>query len=139
MTETRNYTVRLARNNSYARWRRGHATLGRPKKSHRERRRYRERKDLAGESAAGVSLTYALDPATGIDAYDPQRANSYVKTEFTSIRDVGGTLTKTAIKDYNYDKNGNVTVVKEYDWVDYSSVPRNGDGIADWLFPQAPS
>ena len=77
----------------------------------------------------GFVSTYAPDPATGIDAYDPQRANSYVKTEFTSIRDTGGTLTKTAIKDYNYDKNGNVTMVKEYDWVDYSSVPRNGMGL----------
>jgi hypothetical protein len=67
----------------------------------------------------------APDPATGIDAYDPQRLNGYVKTEFTSIRDAGGTLTKTAIKDYNYDKNGNLTVVREYDWVDYASVPRN--------------
>ncbi|HET6979059.1 MAG TPA: RHS repeat-associated core domain-containing protein [Pyrinomonadaceae bacterium] len=77
----------------------------------------------------GFASTYAPDPATGIDAYDPQGANAFVKTEFTSIRDVNGTLTKTAIKDYNYDKNGNVTVVKEYDWVDYSSVSRNGMGL----------
>jgi len=73
----------------------------------------------------GFPSSYAPDPATGIDAYDPQRANQYVKTEFTSIRDASGTLTKTAIKDYNYDKNGNVTTVREYDWVDYGSVPRN--------------
>jgi RHS repeat-associated protein len=51
--------------------------------------------------------------------------NPYVKTEFTSIRDAGGNLSKTAIKDFNYDKNGNVTQVREYDWVDYGSVPRN--------------
>ena len=77
----------------------------------------------------GFPSSYAPDPATGIDAYDPQRVNQYVKTEFTSIRDAGGTLTKTAIKDYSYDKNGNVTAVREYDWVDYSSVPRNGSGL----------
>lgn len=77
----------------------------------------------------GFPSSYAPDPATGIDAYDPQRVNQFVKTEFTSIRDAGGTLTKTAIKDYSYDKNGNVTVVREYDWVDYGSVPRNGGGL----------
>jgi RHS repeat-associated protein len=77
----------------------------------------------------GFPSSYAPDPATGIDAYDPQRANQYLKTEFTSIRDAGGTLTKTAIKDYSYDKNGNVAAIREYDWVDYSSVPRNGGGF----------
>jgi len=74
----------------------------------------------------GFPVTSALDQYTGIDAYDPARVNGYVKTEFTSIRDAGGNLSKTAIKDYNYDKNGNVTRVAEYDWVDYSSVPRSG-------------
>jgi len=69
------------------------------------------------------SSSPAFDEYTGTDAYDPQRVNSYVKTEFTSIRS-GVTLVKTAIKDYNYDKNGNVTTVREYDWVDYGSVPR---------------
>ena len=73
----------------------------------------------------GFPSTYAPDPATGINAYDPQRANHYVKTDFTSIRDANGTLTKTAIRDYSYDKNGNVTAVREYDWIDYGSVPRN--------------
>jgi len=55
-------------------------------------------------------------------------ANVYVKTEFTSVKDANGTLVKTAIKDYNQDKNGNVTQVKEYDWVAYSSVPRDVSG-----------
>jgi RHS repeat-associated protein len=54
--------------------------------------------------------------------------NPYVKTEFTSVRDAAGTLVKTAIKDFSYDKNGNVTRVTEYDWVDYGSVPRDGSG-----------
>jgi RHS repeat-associated protein len=52
--------------------------------------------------------------------------NSYVKTEFVSVKDAGGTLVKTAIKDYSYDKNGNVTQTVEYDWVAYASVPRSG-------------
>lgn len=54
--------------------------------------------------------------------------NPYIKTEFTSIKDASGTYVKTAIKDYNYDKNGNVTRVVEYDWVPYSSIPRDGIG-----------
>src|SRR5215213_5444430 len=73
----------------------------------------------------GFPVTFAVDPATGIDAYDPQRVNGYVKTEFTSIKDGGGTLIKTAIKDFGYDKNGNVTAAREYDWVDYGTVPRS--------------
>ncbi len=70
--------------------------------------------------------TSAYDEYTGVDPYNPQYVNSYVKTEFTSIRDANGNLSKTAIKDYNYDKNGNVTRVAEYDWVDYGSVSRGG-------------
>jgi RHS repeat-associated protein len=77
----------------------------------------------------GFPSTSGYDPVTAMDTYDPQGVNPYVKTEFTSIRDASGALTKTAIKDYNYDKNGNVTLVKEYDWVDYGSVPRNAGGL----------
>jgi len=50
--------------------------------------------------------------------------NSYVKTEFISVKNASGTLDKTAIKDYTYDKNGNVTEVDEYDWTAYGNVPR---------------
>jgi len=82
-----------------------------------------------GNRPQNFGSTPLYDPASGIDTYDPQRANSYLKTEFTSFRDANGTLSKTAIKDYNYDKNGNVTAVREYEWVDYSSVPRNGGGL----------
>ncbi len=63
--------------------------------------------------------------------------NTYVKTEFTSIKS-GSTYVKTAIKDYSYDKNGNVTRVAEYDWVDYGSVPRtsgNPTGIPSGAVP----
>jgi RHS repeat-associated protein len=49
--------------------------------------------------------------------------NPYVETESFSIPDVAGTLVKTAVKNYSYDKNGNVTQVKEYDWVPYGSAP----------------
>src|SRR5216684_1368683 len=59
----------------------------------------------------------------------PVSANPYVKTEFTSIKNAAGSFVKTAIKDYNYDKNGNVTRVAEYDWLDYASVPRTSYGF----------
>ena len=55
--------------------------------------------------------------------------NPYVKTEFSTVADASGNPALTAIKDYDYDKNGNVLEVREYDWVPYSSVPRNGSGI----------
>jgi RHS repeat-associated protein len=54
--------------------------------------------------------------------------NPYVKTEFVSIKNAAGTYVKTAIKDYNYDKNGNVTRIAEYDWVPYQNVPRTDPG-----------
>jgi RHS repeat-associated protein len=53
--------------------------------------------------------------------------NTYVKTEFKSIRHLptDPVLALTAIKDYNYDKNGNLTQIVEYDWVLYTDVPRS--------------
>jgi RHS repeat-associated protein len=53
--------------------------------------------------------------------------NPYPKTVFTSIQNAGGTYVKTGIKDYKYDKNGNVTRIAEYDWVDYGAVPRDAN------------
>jgi RHS repeat-associated protein len=60
--------------------------------------------------------------------YPASNVNPYVKTEFTSVRNASGTLVQTAIKDFSYDKNGNVTQVAEYDWTPYVSVPRDGSG-----------
>ena len=52
------------------------------------------------------------------------KANRYIKYEFTSIKNAAGNLTLTAINEYWRDKNGNVTEVRQYDFVPYSSVPR---------------
>lgn len=57
-------------------------------------------------------------------------AATYIKTEYSSIKDLNGNY-QTAIKDYNYDKNGNVTQVREYDWVPYASV-HDGSGNPLW-------
>lgn len=57
----------------------------------------------------------------------PGNANAFVKTEFTTISDASNQPSLTAIKDFNYDKNGNVTKIVEYDWVSYGSVPRQND------------
>ena len=66
-----------------------------------------------------VEKIWAQNHISGFGADNP-----YVKTEFTSIKNAAGSYVKTAIKDYSYDKNGNVTRVAEYDWLDYASVPR---------------
>ncbi len=51
--------------------------------------------------------------------------NPYVDIEFRTIQDSAGNFTLTSIKDFVYDKNGNVTEVKEYDWIPYAEVPRS--------------
>ncbi len=56
--------------------------------------------------------------------------NSFVKTEFTTIANAAGTPSLTKIVEYTIDPNGNQTEVKEYDWVAYSSVPKDGAGNA---------
>ncbi len=56
--------------------------------------------------------------------------NAFVKTEFTTLPAADGTFSstsQTAIKDFKYDKNGNVLEIKEYDWVGYCTV-RTGSG-----------
>jgi RHS repeat-associated protein len=60
--------------------------------------------------------------------FNLRSANRYVKYEFVSPKDASGNYTKTAIKEYSRDKNGNVTEVKEYDYVAYSTIPRNSLG-----------
>ncbi|MBA3632389.1 MAG: RHS repeat-associated core domain-containing protein [Acidobacteria bacterium] len=58
-----------------------------------------------------------------------RRLNTYVKTEFTTIPNVDGSPSLTAIKDYSYDKNGNVTQIKEYEWIPYSSIQHDSLGV----------
>jgi hypothetical protein len=61
--------------------------------------------------------------------------NTYVKTEFISIPNSVGSLVQTAIKDYLYDKNGNVTQIAEYDWVAYGDIARDVDGNPTGAIP----
>jgi RHS repeat-associated protein len=58
-----------------------------------------------------------------------------VKTEFSSIPDADGTPVLTAIKDYDYDQNGNILVIREYDWVPFNSVPRSTAHAVDETLP----
>jgi hypothetical protein len=83
----------------------------------------------------GISLATFKPDGTKVERlwqpnrpYGARDSNPYVKTEFTSIIDAVGNYVKTAIRDYNRDKNGNITRVAEYDWVDYASVPRDSYG-----------
>ena len=55
----------------------------------------------------------------GIDRASMRQANPYVKSEYWTER---GTTAKTAVTDNSYDKNGNLTQVDEYDWVNYTAV-----------------
>jgi len=64
-----------------------------------------------------------------------QSVNPYVKTEFTSIRNAAGALIKTAITDYDYDRNGNVTGVAQYDWVPYGDVQRDSQNRPTGVIP----
>lgn len=69
-----------------------------------------------------IERTWAQNKPNGNCGYH-KACNPYVKTEYTSIKS-GGSYSLTSIKDFTYDKNGNVTEVKEYDWVPYSTVTR---------------
>ncbi len=78
-----------------------------------------------------VERLWANNMVGGCPAYgcgSMRRLNTYVKTEFTTIADSSGNPTLTAIKDFDYDKNGNVIKVTEYDWVPYSTLPRDSLG-----------
>jgi RHS repeat-associated protein len=79
-------------------------------------------------SGAKTERIWKQNMPHGFTGYEiPGGANSFVKTEFTSIADSSGSPSLTAIKDFECDKNGNVTKITEYDWVAYSSVPRTDD------------
>ena len=56
------------------------------------------------------------------------RIDPFVKTEYTSVADANGNPVLTAIKDYDYDQNGNVLEIREYDWAPFNSIPRTAVG-----------
>ena len=81
------------------------------------------------ETAANGTITEKLWRFNNPSGFNPGKpVNPYVKTEFVTIPDTAGHPSLTAIKDFDYDKNGNVTRVAEYDWVSYSSLPRDQYG-----------
>jgi RHS repeat-associated protein len=59
----------------------------------------------------------------------------FVKTEFTTVADASGNPTLTATKDFDYDQNGNILEIREYDWVSYSSIPRSSTGEVNEYLP----
>ncbi|MFV0387896.1 MAG: RHS repeat domain-containing protein [Pyrinomonadaceae bacterium] len=58
-----------------------------------------------------------------------RRLNTYVKTKFTTLPDANGNPSLTAITDFEYDKNGNITKITEYEFIPYSTIPRDSLGI----------
>jgi RHS repeat-associated protein len=69
-------------------------------------------------------VNHPIAPIPNIDS----TPNNYAKYEYRTIADANGNPTKTAIKEFSQDKNGNTTEVKEYDFVDYSTIPRDSVG-----------
>ncbi len=51
----------------------------------------------------------------------PGQINPYVRTEYRTVASAPGSPVKTAVRDFRYDKNGNMLQVDEYDWVNYSA------------------
>ncbi len=73
---------------------------------------------------------WAENAAPLLGASGGQAINAYVKAEISTIPDASGNPAFSAIKEFDYDKNGNVLEVREYDWVPYSSITRTGTGNA---------
>lgn len=69
----------------------------------------------------------------------PKPDNTYIEASFTSLKDSGGNYTTTVIKEFTYDKNGNVTEVKEYDGVPHSSIPRHSQNYLNGHVSGMPS
>lgn len=74
------------------------------------------------------NVPYGTFPTQSQSADDPWNTNPLVTKKFRSVRDASGFLSKTAMTEYAYDKNGNVTEVKEYDWVPYSNLSHDSSG-----------
>ncbi len=55
--------------------------------------------------------------------------NPVVTKEFTSLLDASGNATKMSARAFQYDFNGNVTQVSEYDWFDPELVGRDSNGV----------
>jgi len=83
-------------------------------------------KKITNSNGSITERVWAYNRPTGANA--SANINSYVKTEFTTIPNAGGSPALTAIKDVTIDPNGNQTQVKEYDWVSYSSLSRDASG-----------
>lgn len=67
-------------------------------------------------------------------AYRYVEMNPMVKAEYRTVPGSNNT-SQTAIKEYSHDKNGNVLQVSEYDWVTYSSFPRDQFGNIQYGVP----
>lgn len=74
------------------------------------------------------NVPYGTFPSLTQAADEPWGTNPLVTKEFRSGRNAAGVLSKTAMTEYKYDKNGNVTEVREYDWADYSKLSHDLNG-----------
>lgn len=63
----------------------------------------------------------------GVTIHSTVGVNPFVEKESTSIPNAGGTLVKTSTKEFRRDKNGNITQIKEYDWVPFGTAPTSAN------------
>lgn len=71
-------------------------------------------------------------PFSGAQIDSPAGAVSFnpvVDAEYTTLTDAQGNAVKMSAKTYLRDYNGNVTEVKEYDWLDLAQVDRDSLGV----------
>lgn len=68
-------------------------------------------------------------PGTGAAPDVLVTMNPVVAAEYTTILDASGAPYKMSAKKYQYDLNGNVKEVREYDWFDPNQVTRDGAGV----------
>ena len=66
----------------------------------------------------------ALNSPGGTVAFNP-----VVDAEYTTLTDAAGNNLKMSAKTFQYDYNGNVLQITEYDWFDPSLVLRDGNGV----------
>lgn len=90
------------------------------------------------ERVFGSNVPFGLFPSLTQAGDEPWSTNAFVTKEFHSVRNAAGDLSKTALTEYKYDKNGNVTEVKEYDWVDYIRLSHDSNGRPVGLTVSAP-
>lgn len=82
---------------------------------------------IFNSDGSSTQRIWAFNRPAGSNTTD--QINPYIKTEITTIPDNLGNPSLTTIRDFNYDKNGNITKITEYDWFSYASTHDGSGGF----------